>query len=186
MSNEEGHPPTLEQHGFTHQASIDPLAPQKYPPEDHEHNLSELTIDADMDWAGKNITNLGAGAHDLNAKLNSIGKTNIHFCIQGTAQVKNKVIQVLLGQSITISKVKVYGDTAPTGASLIVDVNKNGTTIFTAQANRPEIAIAGHADDSGTPDVPAFVEGDRLSVDIDQVGSTEPGGNDLTVTIVVG
>lgn len=34
--------------------------------------LSEITIDVIKDWQKKNITNLGAGAHDLNAKLNSI------------------------------------------------------------------------------------------------------------------
>lgn len=34
--------------------------------------LSLLIIDADKDWQKKNITNLGAGAHDLNAKLSSI------------------------------------------------------------------------------------------------------------------
>lgn len=107
------------------------------------------------------------------------------FCIQGTAQVSIKVIQALSGRAATIAKVKVYADTAPTGASLIVDVNKNGTTIFTTQANRPTLAIGQNSDDSGTPDVTSIAEGDRWSIDIDQVGSTEPGGNDLLVTIVL-
>jgi len=34
--------------------------------------LSDLTIDIDKNWGGYNITNLGAGAHDLNAKLGEI------------------------------------------------------------------------------------------------------------------
>jgi len=34
--------------------------------------LSGLEIDVDKNWAGRNITNLGAGAHDVNAKLNEI------------------------------------------------------------------------------------------------------------------
>lgn len=103
----------------------------------------------------------------------------------GLATVGTKQAQVLIPASYTISLVKIYADTAPTGATLIVDVNINGTTIFTAQGNRPTIAIAAHADDSGVPDVTALVEGNRLSVDVDQVGSTIAGGNDLLVTVVL-
>jgi len=102
----------------------------------------------------------------------------------GLATVGTKQAQALISGTFTISKVKIYADTAPTGASILVDVNKNGVTIFTTQANRPEIAIAGHAADSGVPDVTGLVEGDRVSVDIDQVGSTIPGGSDLLVTII--
>lgn len=102
----------------------------------------------------------------------------------GLASVGTKQAQALIPGSLTISKVKIYADTAPTGSSLIVDVNKNGTTIFTTQANRPQIAIGGHADDSGVPDVIFLAEGDRISTDVDQVGSTTPGGSDLLVAIV--
>lgn len=34
--------------------------------------LSNLSIDANKDWAGKNITNLGAGTHDVNARLGEL------------------------------------------------------------------------------------------------------------------
>ncbi|MBA7491381.1 hypothetical protein ES702_01926 [subsurface metagenome] len=102
----------------------------------------------------------------------------------GAIIVGTKFTQALVPSSFTISKVKIYSDTAPTGASIIVDVNKNGTTIFTDQGKRPEIAISGHADDSDTPDITSLTEGNRLSVDIDQVGSTIPGGNDLLVTVL--
>jgi hypothetical protein len=61
-------------------------------------------------------------------------------------------------------------------------VNKNGTTIFTTQANRPTIAISGNTDESGVPDVTALADGDYLEVDIDQIGSTV-AGSDLTVQI---
>ncbi|MDX1408171.1 MAG: right-handed parallel beta-helix repeat-containing protein, partial [Saprospiraceae bacterium] len=74
--------------------------------------------------------------------------------------------------------------TSPTGDDLIVDVNKNGTTMFTTQANRPTVPD-GDADGVGasaTPDVTAIAAGDYLSVDIDQIGSTTPGSN-LTVVI---
>jgi hypothetical protein len=85
------------------------------------------------------------------------------------------------GQTKTIEAVFVHVGTAPTGASLIVDVNKNGTTIFTTQDNRPTIAATETSDTSGTPDVTSVEDGDYLDFDIDQVGSTIPGADLLIV-----
>lgn len=107
--------------------------------------------------------------------------------LQGAAYVATGLGYYLVGPGLaakSISKVKIYSATAPTGAALIADVNKNGTTIFTTQGNRPEIAIDGNADDSGTPDVTSLSEGDRLSFDIDQVGSTLAGGDPFIITVV--
>lgn len=76
-----------------------------------------------------------------------------------------------------------YVNTAPTGASLILDANKNGTTIFTTQANRPTVAASANTVAEVTNmDVTDFAAGDRLSVDVDQVGSTVAGA-DLVVTV---
>ena len=72
--------------------------------------------------------------------------------------------------------------TAPTGASIVVDVNKNGTTIFTTQANRPTVAAAGNVSGQAVPDVTSLAVGDYLTVDIDQVGSTIAGA-DLVVVL---
>lgn len=74
-----------------------------------------------------------------------------------------------------VDSVRASADTAPTGASLIVDVNKNGTTIYTDQANRPTIAASTNTALGGTPDTSAGVSGDYYTPDIDQVGSTIPG-----------
>ena len=84
-----------------------------------------------------------------------------------------------------IKAVKASVGTAPAGSSLIVDINKNGTTIFTTQANRPTIAAAATgATLAGQPSVLTFAAGDLLSVDIDQVGSGTAGSN-LAVALVV-
>jgi hypothetical protein len=85
------------------------------------------------------------------------------------------------GRTLTIGTVRASAGTAPTGSSLIVDVNKNGTTIFTTQSARPSIASAG-VTATGTPAVTTLAAGDYLSVDVDQVGSTTPGA-DLTVQV---
>lgn len=78
--------------------------------------------------------------------------------------------------AFTIQSVRASVSTAPTGSSLIVDVNLNGTTIFTGGTGRPTIA-AGDNTATGTPAVTAVASGDYLTVDIDQIGSTVPGSN---------
>jgi hypothetical protein len=84
----------------------------------------------------------------------------------------------------TILGVSATVDTAPTGADLIFDMNKNGTTLFTTQANRPRIVAGANATASEVTnmDVTAFAAGDYLTVDIDQIGSTI-AGSDTTLTI---
>lgn len=87
--------------------------------------------------------------------------------------------------SAAIEGARMMVGTAPVDASLIVDINKNGTTIFTTQGNRPTITTGNT--DSGAitaPDVTALANGDYLSVDIDQVGSTTPGKNLVVVLLV--
>lgn len=84
-----------------------------------------------------------------------------------------------------VKKIAARVGTAPTGATLIVDINKNGTTMFTTQANRPTIAISGTtATMAGNPEVVTFAAGDLLSIDIDQIGSTVAGAN-LGVSLIV-
>lgn len=83
----------------------------------------------------------------------------------------------------TISNVVVSVGTAPTGATAIFDVNKNGTTIFSTQANRPTIAISGFYDGSSVPDVTSLSAGDYLTVDVDQIGSTVKG-SDAVIRII--
>lgn len=84
--------------------------------------------------------------------------------------------------SFTITEVFVEVLTAPTGASLIVDVNKNGTTIFTTQANRPTITASTTTATSEAPDVTSLAKNDNVTIDVDQIGSTVAGAN-LTVHV---
>lgn len=88
------------------------------------------------------------------------------------------------GRTLTISVVRASLGTAPAGSSAIFDVLKNGSTIFTTTANRPTIAAAANTAVSGTPDVTAVANGEYLTVNISQVGSTTPGA-DLTLTVVM-
>lgn len=105
------------------------------------------------------------------------------FTKQGSLSVASGVSRLYLDESYVIYQVRASVNTAPTGASIIVDVNKNGTTIFTTQSRRPTIAASGFTATNGTPiEVTALAAGDYLTIDIDQVGSTIPG-SDLTVNV---
>jgi hypothetical protein len=72
--------------------------------------------------------------------------------------------------------------TAPTGAAFIVDLNKNGTTAFTTQGNRPTIAIGAFVSAIAFPDIDTLAPNDYLTIDTDQVGSTI-AGSDLQVVV---
>ena len=109
----------------------------------------------------------------------------VTFSQAGTLTTGAGVSKMVFPVAATILEVQLAVATSPTGADLIVDVHKNGTTIFTTQANRPRV-VDGDADgvgSSASADVTSVSEGQYLTVDIDQVGSTVAGA-DLTVVIV--
>ncbi len=73
--------------------------------------------------------------------------------------------------------------TAPTDADILVDVNKAGVTIFTAQANRPKIVDASTTGAfSVVANVTPLTLLDVIEIEIDQVGSTIAGA-DLMVIV---
>lgn len=106
------------------------------------------------------------------------------FAKQGALSVAAGAGQFVFPQAVTIVGVSARAKTAPTGANVILDVNKNGTTLFTTQGNRPNIVASANqtAAEVTNMDVTAVAAGDYLSVDVDQVGSTV-AGSDLVVTV---
>ncbi|HML23525.1 MAG TPA: hypothetical protein PKD09_17850 [Aggregatilinea sp.] len=107
------------------------------------------------------------------------------WAFEGALDVVSSPLRILneSGAARTITKVALSIDTAPTGAAVIVDVHKNGTTIFTTQANRPQIADGAYAGESTTIDVATWSDGEYLTVDIDQIGSSVAGAN-MTVHVI--
>jgi hypothetical protein len=105
------------------------------------------------------------------------------FSAAGTVAVKTGAHRFYVEDGLTVVSVRASVGTAPTGASLIVDVNRNGTSLWaTTTANRPTIAASGNTALAGAMDTDALVAGDYLTIDIDQVGSTVAGA-DLTVIV---
>ena len=101
------------------------------------------------------------------------------FAVEGDLTVTSNPLRIYnnFGGTRTITKVQLSVDTAPTGAAVIVDVNKNGTTIFTTQANRPQIAVGANAGNTTTINVPDWADGEYLTMDVDQIGSSTPGSH---------
>jgi hypothetical protein len=104
------------------------------------------------------------------------------FTVPGPLTVGTGKARFYFNQEVQIANVMASVDTAPTGASVIVDVNVNGTTIFTTQANRPTIAASQFTDLSSVPNITTVGATAYVTVDIDQVGSDLPGA-DLVVQI---
>ena len=87
------------------------------------------------------------------------------------------------GYKCRIDSADAHVGTAPTGQSLIVDINDDGTTVFTSQGNRPTIAAGATDDAAGAADGgTAIAAGSVISLDVDQVGSGT-AGSDLTVIV---
>ena len=84
----------------------------------------------------------------------------------------------------TIEAVMIHCKDQGSTGSTIVDVNLNGTTIFTTQSGRPELAYddADGVATSGTPDVVTLVAGDILTIDIDQIAT---GAESLSVLVAM-
>lgn len=89
------------------------------------------------------------------------------------------------GAAWTIAGVRANVGIPASGTSVIIDVNVDGTTIFTAQNNRPAIAAGVYTSGKVTNmTITSIPNGSFVTVDVDQVGSVV-AGNDLTVQIEV-
>lgn len=120
----------------------------------------------------------------------AVGTGTFHaFSLPGQAFVEVGRLRMHWPFQVAILGVSLACNVAPTGASIIVDVNRNGIlgvgpmqTIYTAPAVRPSIAAGANGGQETVPSVALFAPYEQLTVDIDQVGSTLPGG-DVTVMV---
>lgn len=111
----------------------------------------------------------------------------VRVSIQGIlATGTNVVPRIVFPRACTILKVSAYVETAPTGAAILIDLNKNGTDSIFSGATRITIAAAGNADNKTTFHATnkILAADDTLTVDLDQVGSTVAGA-DISLTIEV-
>ncbi len=123
-------------------------------------------------------------SHDgTNYKDVGAGTATPTFTVIGTLTVGTDVAPLIIAPfALTIKKAFARVKTAPTGASIIVDINKNGSTIWSTQSNRLTIAATANSASQTYFDTTSIAEGDYLTLDVDQVGSTVAGA-DLTVEL---
>ena len=123
--------------------------------------------------------------NDVGNVVGPIGQRYYTFTVAGDLTVDPGVVRFynLTERALTINKVHIAVNTAPTGATVIIDVNENDTTIFATQGNRPAITISEFTAESTTFDDDSWASGNYLTVDIDQIGSAIAGA-DLTVTVI--
>jgi len=109
-----------------------------------------------------------------------VPRTYVWFVAGPVAVGTEKVCTFRMKRATIIEDVELHVKIAPTGATLIVDINDDGTTVFNT---KPEIDISGTVeDDNHVFSDTALAAGGELTMDIDQVGSTN-NGTDLTVLL---
>jgi len=86
-------------------------------------------------------------------------------------------------EAAVIDEVRVHLGATCSGSNFIIDVNDDGVTVFTTQANRPTITPGGFSVTSGAADGGLTVaKNSVLTVDVDQVGSGI-AGSDLAIFV---
>lgn len=147
---------------------------------DTEWAAAPSSLPSQTGQSGKYLTTDGTTASW--STIASGGPQVATFAFTGNLVTATGVMRWYIPQNATITGVYASVNTAPTGAAILVDVNLNGTTIFTTQANRPTIAVSGFYSGVVTSmNVTAVTAGQYLTVDVDQVGSTIAGANLLVV-----
>ena len=118
---------------------------------------------------------------------NGVGISNITFLlavgtILTTGTNKARVTVPYVG---TILKAYASSGTGPQGADDIFDIYRNGVSIWNiTQSNRLKILSGQTYGTQSSFDITSIAEGDILSIDVDQVGSTTPGG-DISVQLKI-
>ena len=113
----------------------------------------------------------------------SEGRPTFVFTITGTLSTGTSKTPILpVHRALTIVRAYAVVKTAPTGANLIIDINKNASTIWSTQANRLTIVAGATSGNQTSFNTTALAVDDSLTIDVDTVGSTIAGA-DLTVTL---
>ncbi len=125
------------------------------------------------------------GGEEIQVNNLSVGtpeaRETFSFSSSGLQAVKAYGTPYYLEDPYQILSVRLGVGVAPEGADIIVDINKNGTSIFASQVDRPRILdgeITGFFLSEGL----TIEAGDYLTIDVDQIGSSY-AGTDLSVQV---
>jgi len=155
------------------------------------HSLAGVLHTAAGLTPGHVLTATGATTFGFSALPSPTGQTKrqtISFQVAGAVSAATEQGGVWFAPAAA-AIVAVYAyrkSTAGTGGSTLVDVNIGGTTIFTTQTNRPEIAFddADGLSKVTTIEAGTLAADNKVTVDVDSI-DTGGAPSDLTVEIVV-
>lgn len=85
----------------------------------------------------------------------------------------------------SIAGVRASLGVAPVGASYIVDIKRNGVSIYSTNTQRPTILTTAYTGFGGARLVETIAESDYVTVDILQVGASPNTGSSLTVQVML-
>lgn len=195
--------------GVVDEASAAPWAgitdkPATFAPSSHTHTESEITDLSHDAVAIDGISVDLTGIADTNALVYDSGTNKIiageavggggggggvsgdgFWHIDGLLAIQAGVgFSYVVPRACTIAFVFIHCKETGSADSTIIDINLNGTTIFTTQGGRPSLAFddANAVAKSGTPDVVDLVEGDVLTCDIDAIAV---GAEGLSVIVAM-
>lgn len=120
---------------------------------------------------------------NLDSFLNTAGKfkDNVHnqvtFSLSGDAYVDTNLQRFVFATAMTFKNWIMKSDNAP-DATLGIDINKNGVSIFGGNA----FDILAGATVATLAQTVSFAKGDIVSLDIDSIGTNTAGGNFLMVS----
>jgi hypothetical protein len=79
------------------------------------------------------------------------------------------------GRTLTFTDAAASVAIAPSGQDVVIDLNKNGVTVWTNQTHRLKIAAGNNMGGTKTFDVATIAPDEYLTIDIDQIGTAFPG-----------
>lgn len=114
-------------------------------------------------WDGTALTNL---PYDISF----IGGFNSSTAVEDViAQTYGKMVMARTG---TFLGETGFMETVSSGSSVIVDIEKNGTSIY---STKPQFAIGNNAMTAGVLTTTSFASGDRITFKVTQIGSSAAG-----------
>lgn len=132
-------------------------------------------------WAAAEGT---AQAYRMDARLvdRVSSASPVVWSYSGSQFVRTGLMPLFLDGDCTFVGAIAGVGTPPQGAALIADVHLDGVTIFGNQSARPTIAPGAKSGVAGPATVVDLDAGSYLTVDVDQIGTTQPGA-DLSVVL---